>query len=153
MDLLKFIRGKAGGTEAGDQGSGFGYSKVDLQSPSLNFVLNEVPFTSGGSLSHLGIQVDSTDDVLRPRERWIGDGLRTVDEMKVDRCHALQDKTWARDPDGNLWEVFVVLENTEPKDASCSCGTKGTEAKISTAVCCIDSQKASTIGATNQACC
>lgn len=151
VDPVKFIEGKAGDAE--NQGSGFGYAKFDLQSPALNFVLNEVPFVSGGSLSHLGIQVDSTDDVLKTRERWVADGLLTVVEMKVDCCYALQDKTWARDPDGNEWEVFVVLENTEPKDASCACGTKVAEAEISTAVCCTDSQKASTIGATNQACC
>jgi hypothetical protein len=73
--------------------------------------------------------------------------------MQVDCCYALQDKTWARDPDGNEWEVFVVLENTEPAEASCACGDKVAEAEISTAVCCTDTQKASTIGATNQACC
>jgi catechol 2,3-dioxygenase-like lactoylglutathione lyase family enzyme len=133
--------------------SRFGYAKFDVQNPPLNFVLNEVAYTEGGTLSHLGIQVESTDDVLKTRERWIADGLTTVDEMQVDCCYALQDKTWARDPDGNEWEVFVVLENTEPAEASCACGDKVAEAEISTAVCCTDTQKASTIGATNQACC
>ena len=44
--------------------------------------------------------------------------------MKVDCCYALQDKTWARDPDGNEWEVFAVLENTEGKENACACGEK-----------------------------
>ena len=157
---VKFIKGRS--PEHADQTnpqavesepSRFGYAKFDLQNPPLNFVLNEVAYKDGGSLSHLGIQVESTEDVLKTRERWIADGLLTVDEMQVDCCYALQDKTWARDPDGNEWEVFVVLENTEPIDASCACGTKAAEAEISTDVCCTDSQKASTIGATNQACC
>lgn len=131
----------------------FGYAKFDVPNPPLNFVLNEVPFSEGGTLSHLGIQVASTDDVLRTRERWVEEGLLTVDEMKVDCCYALQDKTWARDPDGNEWEVFVVLENTEPAAESCGCGDKATSSEISTPACCTPGQKASTIGATAQPCC
>ena len=130
-----------------------GYAKFDVQNPPLNFVLNEVPFTEGGSLSHLGIQVATTDDVLKTRERWIESGLLTVDEMKVDCCYALQDKTWARDPDGNEWEVFVVLENTEPTGEACGCGDKVEHSELSTAACCTPSQKASTIAATNHTCC
>lgn len=133
--------------------SRFGYAKFDVQNPPLNFVLNEVPYTEGGTLSHLGIQVESTDDVLKTRDRWIAQGLLTADEMKVDCCYALQDKTWARDPDGNEWEVFVVLENTDAKADACACGDKVEHAEISTAVCCTPLQKASTIGATNQPCC
>lgn len=131
----------------------FGYAKFDVENPPLNFVLNETPFTEGGSLSHLGIQVATTDDVLKTRERWLESGLLTVDEMKVDCCYALQDKTWARDPDGNEWEVFVVLENTEPKAEACGCGHKVQHAALSTEVCCTPSQKASTIGATAAPCC
>ena len=41
-----------------------GYAKFDVQNPPLNFTLNEVPFSEAGALSHLGIQVASTDDVL-----------------------------------------------------------------------------------------
>jgi catechol 2,3-dioxygenase-like lactoylglutathione lyase family enzyme len=160
IEPVKFIKGKttthsilSSTEEEPAEQSRFGYAKFDVQNPPLNFVLNEVAFTEGGSLSHLGIQVQSTDDVLKTRERWIADGLLTVDEMQVDCCYALQDKTWARDPDGNEWEVFVVLENTEPTDASCACGSKVAETEVSTAVCCTDSQIASTIGATNQTCC
>jgi catechol 2,3-dioxygenase-like lactoylglutathione lyase family enzyme len=90
-----------------------GYAKFDIQSPPLNLVLNEIEFKSGGSLSHLGLQVESTEDVLGMREMWHKNGLSTVDEMSVNCCYAVQDKTWVKDPDGNEWEVFVVLENTE----------------------------------------
>lgn len=141
----------------------FGYAKFDVQNPPINFVLNEVAYTEGGTLSHLGIQVESTDDVLKTRERWVESGLLTVDEMKVDCCYALQDKTWARDPDGNEWEVFVVLENTEPVASACACGDKVSHAELaegttvasqlSTAACCTPNQKASTIAATSSPCC
>ncbi len=174
LEPLKFIRGNTTThsilrDQAGEvsEKPRFGYAKFDVENPPLNFVLNEVPYSDGGSLSHLGIQVASTDDVLTTRERWIESGLLTVDEMKVDCCYALQDKTWARDPDGNEWEVFVVLENTEPAAEACGCGDKVSHAQLSgastsdaddpavlsTAACCTPSQKATTIGATNQPCC
>ena len=101
------------------------YAKFDLAAPSLNFALNEVPAAAGGrqSLSHLGIQVASTDEVLAWRKHWIEEGLVTRDEMKTDCCYATQDKTWVHDPDGNEWEVFVVLEDGLPevKKASSCC--------------------------------
>ena len=48
-----------------------GYAKFDVQNPPLNFTLNQHNFTEQGALSHLGIQVASTDDVLAIREQWI----------------------------------------------------------------------------------
>lgn len=88
-----------------------GYAKFNVENPPLNLTLNQVPFKERGALSHLGIQVASTDDVLATRERWADAGLVTRDEMQTDCCYALQDKTWVQDPDGNEWEVFVVLED------------------------------------------
>src|SRR5215468_11901022 len=41
-----------------------GYAKFDVQNPPLNLTLNQHSFTDPGALSHLGIQVASTDDVL-----------------------------------------------------------------------------------------
>jgi catechol 2,3-dioxygenase-like lactoylglutathione lyase family enzyme len=96
-----------------------GYAKFDVQNPPLNLALNEVP-TLGepGALSHLGLQVSSTDDVLATRLRWSREGLVTRDEMATNCCYAKQDKTWVHDPDGNEWEVFVVLEDNLPESAA-----------------------------------
>ena len=101
-----------------------GYAKFDVQNPPLNLTLNQQVFNERGALSHLGIQVASTDDVLAIRERWTKAGLLTRDEMDVNCCYALQDKIWVRDPDGNEWEVFVVLEDNLAEAAPCECGTK-----------------------------
>ena len=100
-----------------------GYAKFDVQNPPVNLALNEVPDLAGpGALSHLGIQVGSTDDVFATRQRWAEAGLVTRDEMQTDCCYAVQDKAWVKDPDGNEWEVFVVLKDNLPeveKAASC----------------------------------
>ena len=93
-----------------------GYAKFDVQNPPVNLTLNENPNLEGpGALSHLGIQVGSTEDVLAMRERWAEAGLITRDEMQTDCCYATQDKTWVHDPDGNEWEAFVVLKDNLPE--------------------------------------
>jgi catechol 2,3-dioxygenase-like lactoylglutathione lyase family enzyme len=96
-----------------------GYAKFDVENPPLNLTLNEVHFTDSGALSHLGIQVASTADVLALRQRWLDAGLVTRDEMATNCCYALQDKTWVRDPDGNNWEAFVVLTDNLAETTLC----------------------------------
>ena len=91
------------------------YAKFDVMNPPLNFTLNQGRASEHG-LSHLGIQVSSTEDVLAVRERWIERGLVARDEMNTECCYARQDKSWVRDPDGNEWEVFVVLPEKEPQE-------------------------------------
>ncbi|GAC1703116.1 MAG: ArsI/CadI family heavy metal resistance metalloenzyme [Candidatus Acidiferrum sp.] len=106
-----------------------GYAKFDVSNPPLNFTLNEAPFAGGGALSHLGVQVASTEDVLAVRQRWTEQGLIARDEMQTDCCYALQDKVWVRDPDGNEWEAFVVLQDHLPAKAgeqpAACCGPNG----------------------------
>src|SRR5437764_14732192 len=86
-----------------------GYAKFDVANPPLNFTLNQVPFTGAGALSHLGIQVASTEDVLAIRRTWTDAGLITRDEMKTDCCYELHDKNRVRDPDGNECVALVLL--------------------------------------------
>jgi catechol 2,3-dioxygenase-like lactoylglutathione lyase family enzyme len=100
-----------------------GYAKFDVQNPPLNFTLNEAPFKDAGALSHMGIQVGSTADVLSVRQRWAEAGLATRDEMQTDCCYATQDKSWVHDPDGNEWEVFVVLQDKLPEKQTSATNT------------------------------
>ena len=110
-----------------------GYAKFDVQNPPLNLALNEVPTLShAGALSHLGLQVSSTEDVLAMRTKWAEAGLVTREEMKTDCCYATQDKTWVRDPDGNEWEAFVVLKDNLPETES-SVGCCTTDGQCATA--------------------
>lgn len=160
IEPMKFIKGNAIVHSVEQDNLGLesekprvGYAKFDVRNPPLNFVLNEVPHTTGGTLSHLGIQVETTEDVLKTRERWIAEGLVTVDEMKVDCCYALQDKTWARDPDGNEWEVFVVLENTEGKENGCACGKKVEHQELSASASCAETANPININRSAQTCC
>ena len=119
-----------------------GYAKFDIQNPPLNLTLNQIAFNERGALSHMGIQVASTDDVLAMREQWHERGLLTRDEMQTNCCYATQDKTWVNDPDGNEWEVFVVLQDNLPEIAS---------KEIGNAACC--TPQSTGTGETNAASC
>ena len=96
-----------------------GYAKFDVQNPPLNLSLNVVPKRAGGALSHLGLQVASTEDVMAVRNRWAESGLKPRDEMRTNCCYAIQDKAWVHDPDGNEWEVFTVIANVEQSSNAC----------------------------------
>jgi catechol 2,3-dioxygenase-like lactoylglutathione lyase family enzyme len=84
-----------------------GYAKFDLEAPSLNLSMQEAP-RSGVNASHFGIQVATTEDVALASARFTRNGLRTRAEEDTSCCYAVQDKVWVEDPDGNMWEVFVV---------------------------------------------
>ena len=103
-----------------------GYAKFDVQNPPLNLTLNQLATAGKGSLSHLGIQVASSEDVIALKERWESEGLTPREEMQTTCCYAVQDKAWVHDPDGNEWEAFVVLQDNLPE------GTKNTEGE-----CCV----------------
>ncbi len=104
-----------------------GYAKFEVESPALNLTLN-VGGRDGdlGAFNHAGIQVASTDDVLRARARLVEAGLATFDEMDTTCCYAKQDKIWVTAPDGESWEVFVTHQDVEagepaaaPSSAAC----------------------------------
>lgn len=120
-----------------------GYAKFDVQNPPLNLTLNQVPFSGKGALSHMGIQVAATEDVIALRDRWIESGLTPREEMQTTCCYALQDKAWVNDPDDNEWEVFVVLKDNlaEAKSENATCcvptftNIGGKEQKVTTECC------------------
>ena len=86
----------------------------DSRSPNrLNLALNEVGGDTGPNhpVAHFGIQVKSTAAVHRVAVRLEGAGHETAVEENVTCCHAVQNKVWSTDPDGNKWEVYVVLDD------------------------------------------
>ena len=122
-----------------------GYAKFDVANPPLNFTLNQVAFDGPGALSHLGIQVATSADVLSMRDAWTERGLVAREEMQTACCYAIQDKAWVKDPDGNEWEVFTVLKDNLSEeegnaDAAACCtptfvDSEGQDKKVATACC------------------
>jgi catechol 2,3-dioxygenase-like lactoylglutathione lyase family enzyme len=111
-----------------------GYAKFVSEEPGLHLALQEgLGEAGGGPLSHLGIRVSSTADVLRRRADLLEKGLTGEDEIGTTCCYARQDKFWVSDPDGNRWEIYAVLEDVEeqPQAEAAACCVKGVSAEPS----------------------
>jgi catechol 2,3-dioxygenase-like lactoylglutathione lyase family enzyme len=89
-----------------------GYANFAITEPPLKLVLIENA-DAEHRLNHLGVEVESTDDVIAAQRRFSGHGLDTSREDGVDCCYALQDKVWVSDPDGAPWEFYAVLADAE----------------------------------------
>jgi catechol 2,3-dioxygenase-like lactoylglutathione lyase family enzyme len=89
-----------------------GYANFAVAEPPLKLVLIE---GSGepGTLNHLGVEVESTDQVSQAHARLTNEGLATATEDQVSCCFAVQDKVWVDAPDGEPWEIYTVLADVE----------------------------------------
>ena len=89
-----------------------GYANFAIATPPLKLVLIEGK-GEPGTLNHLGVEVESTDQVGAARQRLSDEGLATAVEDQVACCYALQDKVWVDAPDGEPWEIYTVLADVE----------------------------------------
>lgn len=103
-----------------------GYANFAIAEPPLKLVLIENP-GHGGSLNHLGVEVESTELVTAATRRLRDEGLVADVEENTTCCYAVQDKVWVHGPDAEPWEVYTVLadapvmHDVPTADASC-CG-------------------------------
>ena len=89
-----------------------GYANFAVAEPPLKLVLLENP-GQGGTLNHLGIEVDSADTVDAEQARLAQAGLAAVDERDTTCCYARQDKFWVTGaPGGERWEIYTVLADS-----------------------------------------
>jgi catechol 2,3-dioxygenase-like lactoylglutathione lyase family enzyme len=91
-----------------------GYANFAIADPPLKLVLFQNP--GAPTINHLGVEVQSTTEVVDATKRLAGEGLATRVEDGVTCCHALQDKVWVDSPDGEPWEIYTVLADV-PVDA------------------------------------
>ncbi len=85
-----------------------GYANFVVAEPPLKLVLIENP-GQGGTLNHLGVEVESSDAVHAEIARLAGEGMFTEEELGTTCCFATQDKVWVAGPGGERWEVYTVL--------------------------------------------
>ena len=102
-----------------------GYANFAIAEPPLKLVLMENPGASD-RLNHLGIEVESSEQVTQVSDRLQKDDLSLTDRNQTTCCYALQDKVWVKDPNGADWEVYAVLEDSatfseSQKTASSAC--------------------------------
>jgi catechol 2,3-dioxygenase-like lactoylglutathione lyase family enzyme len=89
-----------------------GYANFAVAEPPLKLVLIEGN-GEPGTLNHLGVEVESTEQVGAAQQRLSEEGLTTATEDQVACCYAVQDKVWVDAPDGEPWEIYTVLADVE----------------------------------------
>jgi catechol 2,3-dioxygenase-like lactoylglutathione lyase family enzyme len=89
-----------------------GYANFAITEPPLKLVLLENP-GQGGSLNHLGVEVESSEQVHAEIARLTEQGMFTEEEIGTTCCFATQDKVWVTGPGGERWEVYTVLADSE----------------------------------------
>ncbi len=94
-----------------------GYANFAVAEPPLKLVLLENP-GKGGTLNHLGVEVQSSEQVHQEIARLQDEGLFTDEEIGTTCCFATQDKVWVTGPAGEKWEVYTVLADSETSGSS-----------------------------------
>src|SRR4051812_31952596 len=89
-----------------------GYANFAIAEPPLKLVLLENP-GHGGTLNHLGVEVESTAAVGAERDRLTAAGLAGTEAATTTCCYATQDKFWVEGAtDGEHWEIYTVLADS-----------------------------------------
>jgi catechol 2,3-dioxygenase-like lactoylglutathione lyase family enzyme len=104
-----------------------GYANFAIAEPPLKLVLIESPEGRGhgtaGALNHLGVEVETPEEVQAATGRLVGEGLDPEVQESTTCCYAVQDKAWVDDPDGAPWEVYTVLADA-PEETDLGCSTE-----------------------------
>ncbi|WP_374355735.1 ArsI/CadI family heavy metal resistance metalloenzyme [Chitinimonas sp.] len=99
------------------------YAKWMLDDPRVNFAISTRTAQTG--LNHLGIQVDSAEELVEIEQRALQSGLLARAEPGAACCYAQSDKQWITDPQGIVWEAFhtvgeIPYYGGQRKDACCA---------------------------------
>ena len=83
------------------------YAKWMLDDPRVNFAISEGNHAKKG-IEHLGIQVESTEELSEVYGRLKAADRPVLDEGRTTCCYAKSEKSWISDPDGVVWEAFFT---------------------------------------------
>ena len=99
-----------------------GYANFAIADPPLKLVLFEGAGTAG-SLNHLGVETETTAEVVAAEARLSDHGVETTGVDDTVCCYAEKTETWVESPDGNRWEWYVKTgDSDEPTNRVVSGG-------------------------------
>lgn len=100
------------------------YAKWMLEDPRINFAISATGRTPG--IDHLGLQVDSSEELAALGQRLEAAGGTLVPENATVCCYARSNKTWTEDPQGTRWETFHTFGDATTYHAGdVACATDG----------------------------
>ena len=112
------------------------YAKWMLDDPRVNFAISTRGREPG--LDHLGIQVESSDELHEVYARLRQAGGEVIEQGQTTCCYAKSEKSWIDDPAGIAWETFLTTgESIDYGD-----GTGERDARVAHAKACCAPQAA-----------
>jgi catechol 2,3-dioxygenase-like lactoylglutathione lyase family enzyme len=87
------------------------YAKWMVDDPRINFAISQRGEQIG--VNHLGLQVDSDDELEALRAQAESADLVAAAEKGQTCCYARSDKYWYTDPQGVAWETYHTLKQVE----------------------------------------
>jgi len=118
------------------------YAKWMVEDPRINFAISKRGGATG--IDHLGIQVESDEELTALRQQVAATQLAAQDQPKAECCYARSDKYWTTDPQGIAWETFHTLDaipvygdtNRNQTRACCDAAPTADDAASKTSSCC-----------------
>jgi len=98
------------------------YAKWMLDDPRVNFAISAGNHAKKG-IEHLGIQVESTEELSEVYGRLKAADRPVLDEGQTTCCYAKSEKSWISDPDGVVWEAFFTIGEATTYGDSPALGT------------------------------
>ena len=86
------------------------YAKWEITDPPIHLSISTHGSKPG--LNHLGIQLETLDQLRDVTARLTSTRLPLIEEEKAACCYARSNKTWVTDPNGLRWEMFHTFEQT-----------------------------------------
>jgi predicted enzyme related to lactoylglutathione lyase len=121
------------------------YAKWMLDDPRVNFAISARGARAG--LDHLGIQVESADELQEVYARLHEAGGKVFAEGQTICCYAKSEKSWIDDPAGIAWETFLTTGESTDYGVSVERGARVARDKT----CCTPQAEPQT--ASEAACC
>jgi catechol 2,3-dioxygenase-like lactoylglutathione lyase family enzyme len=118
-----------------------GYANFAIAEPPLKLVLIEGTPGEPTRMDHLGVEVETTDEVTAATIRLAAEGMATATEEDTACCYAVQDKVWVTGPGDEPWEVYVVKGDADTLD------------KQAGSTCCATGNDQASVGASQQSTC
>lgn len=132
------------------------YAKWMLDDPPVNFAISTRGEQPG--IDHLGIQVDSKEELVALQARAASADRSLLDEGETTCCYARSEKHWVTDPQGVAWEHFHTLEgipvfNERPAATGCCAPAASPSASSSASSSASASASSSASASPARACC
>jgi hypothetical protein len=82
-----------------------GYANFAIDDPPLKLVL--FGGGEGSTINHLGVEVETAEEVTEAESRLTQEGLETTGIDDTICCYAHKTETWLDGPDDTRWEWYV----------------------------------------------